>query len=132
MRLPHRLGRELDAWHRDGLISGDQRRAILARYEPAASASSQASNTLIALAVLAAGTGVVSLLAWNWNTISPLVKTGGAIAGVAASYAASVIKSRAGKTRHAEWLAFFGALLSGGALFVGAELVHADPEHTNP
>lgn len=131
MRLPHRLGRELDAWHRDGLISGDQRHAILARYEPAATASAQVSNILITLAVLAAGTGVVSLLAWNWNAIPPLVKTGGAIAVVAASYAAAAMKARAGNSTHAEWLAFFGALLSGGALFVGAEMVHADPEHTS-
>jgi uncharacterized membrane protein len=130
MRLPHRLGRELDAWHRDGLISDDQRHAILARYESDASASSQVSSTLITLAILAAGAGVVSLLAWNWNAIPPLVKTGGAIALVAASYAAAAVKARAGKDQHAEWLAFFGALLSGGALFVGAEMVHADPERT--
>jgi uncharacterized membrane protein len=131
MRLPHRLGRELDAWHGDGLITDDQRRAILARYEPATSASSLVSNTFIALAILAAGAGVVSLLAWNWNAIPPLVKTGGAVAGVAASYAAAAMKARAGKGLHAEWLAFFGALLSGGALFVGAEMVHVDPERTN-
>ena len=85
MRLPFRRGRELDAWHRDGLISDDQRRAILARYEPAAPASAQVSNTLIALAVLAAGAGVVSLLVWNWRAIPLPVKTGGAIALVAVS-----------------------------------------------
>lgn len=130
MRLPHRLGRELDAWHRDGLISDDQHRAILARYEPAASASQQVSTILITLAILAAGTGVVVFLSWNWNAIPPLLKTGGAIAGVAACYAAAAIKARAGQYVHAERLAFFGALLSGGALFVGAEVVRADPERT--
>jgi uncharacterized membrane protein len=130
MRLPHRLGRELDAWQRDGLISDDQRRAILSRYEPAASASQQASTILVTLAILAAGTGVVVFLAWNWNAIPPLVKLGNAILAVAASYAASAVKARAGKHVHAERLAFFGALLSGGALFVGAEMVHADPERT--
>ena len=131
MRLPHKLGRELDAWHRDGLISDDQHRAILARYEPAASASSQVSNALIALAILAAGAGIVSLLVWNWNAIPLLVKTSGAIALVGASYAAAAMKARAGKDQHAEWLALFGALLSGGALFVGAEMVHVDPERTD-
>jgi len=131
MRLPHRLGRELDAWQRDGLISDDQRRAILARYDPVASASSQVSTTLIALAILAAGAGFLSLLAWNWNAIPPLVKIGGAIAGVTGSYAAAAMKARAGKVQHAEWLAFFGALLSGGALLVGAEMVHVDPERTD-
>jgi hypothetical protein len=130
MRRPPWLGRELDGWHRDGLIDDGQRRAILGRYEPAASASEQISNTLTTLAVLAGGSGAAVLLAWNWIAIPPLVKIGGAMAGVAACYAAAVAKARAGMDTHAERLAFVAALLSGGALFVGADVVHADPAPT--
>ena len=126
MRLPHRLGRELDAWQRDGLIGDDQRRAILARYEPAIAASDLVCYTLITLAILAAGTGVVVFLSWNWSAIPPLVKTSGAFMIVGACYAAAAMKARAGNTAHAERLAFFGALLSGGALFVGAEVVRSE------
>ena len=97
MRLPHRLGRELDAWQREGLIGDDQRRVILARYEPAIAASALVSNTLIALAVLAAGTGIVVFLSWNWSAIPPLVKTSGAFIAVGACYAAAAMKARAGK-----------------------------------
>ena len=130
MRLPHRLGRELDAWHSDGLISEDQRRAILARYQPATDAE-QVSHTLISLAILAAAAGVVVFLARNWAGIPPPVKTSGAIGSVIACYLAAAAAARAGKDAYAEWFAFLGALLSGGALYVGANVVHVDPERTN-
>jgi uncharacterized membrane protein len=130
MRLPARIGRELDAWHHDGLISDDQRRAILSRYEPAVSAAQLGSNILITLAVLAAGAGVAVLLIWNWTAIPPPAKIVGAIAVVITCYAAAAVMARAGKHTHAERLAFFGALLSGGALFVAADVLHADPRRT--
>lgn len=66
MRLPHGLPAELDAWQRDGLITVEQRRAILARYDPAGNEAQQASTVLTWLALVVAGIGAVVLVAWNW------------------------------------------------------------------
>ena len=74
MRLPTWLVTESEAWQRDGLITDEQRRAILARYEPSATAAEQASSALTWLAVLAAGIGAIVLVAWNWTSIPDLVK----------------------------------------------------------
>jgi hypothetical protein len=46
MRLPEGLLPELDAWVQDGVISGEQRRPILARYDTPETAAQQASAVL--------------------------------------------------------------------------------------
>ncbi len=131
MRLPDWLPTESDAWERDGLITADQRRAILARYAAPASAADQASSALTWLAVLAAGIGAIVLVAWNWTSIPDIVKillSAGPMLGL---YAASAMAARAGRDVRAERFALLAALFAGGVLFVTEDLVHIDPQRTN-
>jgi uncharacterized membrane protein len=131
MRPPPWLGTETDAWQRDGLITDEQRRAILARYEPEAGESQRAATMLVWLALLMGGVGVTVLLAWNWTAIPQLAKILLTFGSVAASYGAAAIAARGGHQLRAERLAFFGALISGAALFVSTEIVHMDADHTS-
>lgn len=131
MRLPPWLGRELDAWQRDGLITGDQRRAILARYAPSPASSELVSRVLVWLAVVAAGVGVVVLLVWNWAEIPAAAKVAVSILGVAAAYWAAFAFSRRGRAVEAERAALVGALLAGAALYIGLETARVDPDTTD-
>lgn len=131
MRLPPGLLTELQAWQRDGLITDDQRRAILARYEPEQSASQQTSLMLTWLAVIVAGAGASVLVAWNWTAIPSAVKIVVSAGSMLGSFAAAAIGARAGRHLRAERLALLGALLAGGVLFVTTDLLHVDPQGTS-
>ncbi len=131
MRLPQGLRAESEAWQRDGLITAEQRRAILARYEPAASPAQQASATLTWLAVLAAGIGASVLVAFNWTAIPPSVKVLMTAGPMLALYVAAAMAARAGRHVLAERLALLAALFAGAVLFVTEDLFHVDPQRTN-
>jgi len=126
MRAPRGLVVESEAWQRDGLISVEQRRAILARYESPATAALQASRTLTWLAVIVAGVGAIVLVAWNWTAIPDAVKVlaaGGPMLGL---YAASAMAARARHDIRAERFALVAALFAGGVIFVTDDLFHVD------
>lgn len=131
MRLPPWLGRELASWQRDGLITEDQRRAILSRYPSPLTAAQLASRTFVWLAILSAGVGVVVLLARNWAAIPSVVKVATATAITVAAYAAAAILGRRGKVAESEYAALLAALLAGGALYAGVEATGADPIKTH-
>lgn len=131
MRLPQWLLAESEAWQRDGLITDEQRRAILGRYEPAHTAAQQASSTLTWLAVLLAGIGAIVLVAWNWTAIPAPVKvlvTAGPMLGL---YATSAMAARARRHVRAERLALLAALFAGAVLFVTEDLLHVDVQRTD-
>jgi uncharacterized membrane protein len=130
MRLPQGLITESEAWQRDGLITGEQRRAILARYDTAAAGADQASAVLTWLAVIVAGIGAVILVAWNWTDIPASVKVLVSAGAMLGFYAWSALAARARRDVLAERLALVGALLAGGVLFVTADVLHADPQRT--
>jgi len=127
MRLPPWLGRESAAWERDGLISENQRRAILSRYRSPLTASQLVSRTLVWLAVLSGGVGVALLLAWNWRAIPSVVKVATATALTAGAYGAAAFFGRRGKAAECEYAALLAGFLAGGALVVGVEAAGADP-----
>lgn len=127
MRVPLWLGRESASWERDGLISEDQRRAILARYRSTFSTPQLVSRTLIWLAVVSGGVGIALLLAWNWRVIPSVVKVSTATAMTLATYGAAAFLSRRGKTAECEYAALLAALLAGGALVVWVEAAGANP-----
>lgn len=97
------LEHESANWQADGLISPETRQAILARYpvQPA-----DPSRTLIPLAVLTAGVGLVLLAAWNWARLSDAVKVGFTATLTMGLYAAAWRAARrASAWREAWWLA---------------------------
>lgn len=131
MRTPPGLVSESEAWQRDGLITAEQRRAILARYEPAESAAQQASAILTWLAVIVAGIGGVVLIAWNWTAIPPVMKIVVSAGPMAGFYAAAALAAHRGRHVTAGRLALLAALAAGAALFVASDLFHVAPERTN-
>ncbi len=131
MRLPEWLPTESEAWQRDGLITPDQRRAILARYTPSATAAEQASSALTWLAVLAAGIGAIVLIAWNWTSIPDVVKILFSTGPMLGLYVAAALAARAGRDVRAERLVLLAALFAGAVLFVTEDLVHIDPQRTH-
>ncbi|MEI6150604.1 MAG: DUF2157 domain-containing protein [bacterium] len=62
---------EVPSWERDGLISGEQSQAILARY-PAPPAGGLPWGMIIfsCLGAVIVGLGLILLLAYNWDAIS--------------------------------------------------------------
>jgi uncharacterized membrane protein len=131
MRRPDWLQSESEAWQRDGLITPDQRRAILGRYPATTGAAEQASSALTWLAVLAAGIGAIVLIAWNWTSIPDAVKVLLSAGPMVGLYIAAALAARAGRDVRAERLALLAALFAGGVLFVTEDLVHIDPGRTN-
>jgi uncharacterized membrane protein len=130
MRPPEGLVAESESWCRDGLISEEQRRAILARYDVDTGAA-QASRILRWLALIVAGIGVVVLVAWNWTAIPPAVKIVGTVGPMIGLYAAAAAAARSGRRARTEGLAVAAALFTGAVLFVTDDLLHVDPARTS-
>lgn len=124
------LVNESQAWLREGLISEDQRRAILSRYEASSADGGQAASVLTWMAVLAAGIGGLVLVAWNWVSMaaaSKILLSTGPMLGL---YTASALAVRAGRDVRAARLALLAALFAGAVLLVTEDLAHIDPERT--
>lgn len=112
------LTRESERWAADGVITPEQRAAILARYPGDASSTLFGSATLSWLAWLVGACGVILLVAWNWEGLSHGVKVGGTLIVTLAAYTVAAWSWQRGATARAELLAFAGALLAGA--FVAA------------
>jgi uncharacterized membrane protein len=130
MRMPDGLATELDAWERDALITADQRRAILARYDHTTDAQ-QAEAMLTWLSLVVAGIGAVVLVAWNWNAIGATWKIVLTAGPTIALYGAAAIAGGRGRRTLAEYCGLLAALFAGGVIYVVADLRHVDPRHTN-
>lgn len=129
MRMPNGLGTESEAWERDGLITADQRRAILARYDHRTDVQ-EAEAMLRWLALIVAGVGAVVLVGWNWNAIPGVLKIVLTAGPTVALYAGAAILAARGRGDVSEYLALLAALFAGGVIYVIADLRHLDPQHT--
>ena len=130
MRAPPGLVAESQSWCREGLISEEQRRAILARYDVETDAT-EASRILTWLALIVAGIGVVVLIAWNWTAIPTVVKIVFTTGPMIGFYAAAAAAARSDRRARAEGLAVAAALFAGAVLLVTDDLLHVDPARTS-
>ena len=96
----------------DGSITPAQPQTIL-ESSPAEHDQQFTSRTLVWLAWLVAGFGLILLVAWNWTMISGRFRIGGAAVVALTSYGTAWLASRRGADRLAELLAFAGALAVG-------------------
>jgi uncharacterized membrane protein len=125
MRLPAWLERESESWQRDGLISADQRRAILARYA-ATAAPERAAEILVSLAVLVGGVGLILLVGFNWDRIPPAVRIAGSVALTTLLYAVSAVLAGRGRARAAEIWTFAAVMGAGAMVFAIGDVYYAD------
>jgi hypothetical protein len=133
MRRPEWLTRESEQWETDGLITPEQRRSILDRYPDTPEKDDQlTARTLVWLAWLVAGFGLILLVTWNWADIPVGLKVAGTSLVALALYGAAWRASRRGARGQAEWLAFGGALAAGAVTVAITELMHVSPANTLP
>jgi uncharacterized membrane protein len=133
LRIPAWLERESEAWQRDGLISADQRRSILARYT-ATTDPQRAATVLVWLALLVAGFGVILLVGWNWDLIPDAVKIGATIGLTVILYAFAAGFAGRGPShlRRAEGCAFAGALAAGASILAISDVYRVGMDDTSP
>jgi hypothetical protein len=125
MRRPAWLDRESEAWLRDGLITADQRAAILGRYS--ALHERGAAAVLTWLAVLTGGVGLVLLAGWNWDLIPPATKLGAVFGVPTLAFAGAVLAGRGGRDLWARRLVFLGAVAAGG-IFLAVPDIYQSPD----
>jgi hypothetical protein len=125
MRRPAWLDRESEAWLRDGLITADQRAAILNRYFALHERS--AAAVLTWLAVLTGGVGLVLLAGWNWDLIPPVTKLSAAFGVPTLAFMGALVAGRGGRDLWARRLVFLGAVAAGG-IFLAVTDIYQSPE----
>jgi hypothetical protein len=121
------LRRELPRWREEGLVSPDAAAALHARYRLGERESG--GPTLLPVYVLGAllvGAGVVSLVAWNWDAMSPAVKLAVIGAAMASCHVAGWVlwkgTGRAPRLGHA--IALVGTLVFGANVGLVAQIFH--------
>ncbi len=118
-----RLGRELETWVADGLVSTEQAGAIRGRYagdEP----RGRATQALAVIGAVAVGLGVIGFLAANWDGMSHAVRLLLLTLAVAGTYGAAYhLRERTGRfPRFGEALYLLGVLLFGASLFLVGQM----------
>jgi uncharacterized membrane protein len=124
-----RLAVEVEAWQRDGLITPEQARSILARYELRGAAArafrlGPVATFISVVGAIVLGTGVVYFFAANWEVLPAWFKVLLVYAGTGASYAAGYwvqFRSRV-LPRVGAGLILLGAILFQAGIFLLAQI----------
>jgi uncharacterized membrane protein len=125
-----RLQTESERWVRQGLISAQQRGAILARY-PADGVGSRDRTVMIfsILGSLLVGAGVILYVAANWPRIPSVLKVLAIVAATLGSYGAGFyFQVRGNSPRLGQGLIFLGSLLYGAGIWLIAQIFHFDTD----
>jgi uncharacterized membrane protein len=124
-----RLAHDVAVWKRDGLISDEQERAILARIgagEPRLVGALRMGWLITAVSIIGAiilGAGVVLLFAANWREMPDWFRTVVIFAGMAIAYGGGYLLTyRYGMDRIGGSLLLLGVLLYHAALFLFADI----------
>lgn len=121
------LRAELPRWREDGLVSPDAAAALHARYDlDQAEPGLPSLLVLYALAALLVGAGVVTLVAWHWESMAALTKLvllGSAlVAAHATGFTLWKVTGRAPRLGHA--LTLLGTLVFGASVGLVAQIFH--------
>ena len=137
-RFASHLRVEVEEWQRDGTISAEQGRAILARYpdeSPDYEEARKRQALVVGLSILGAvlvGLGVITFFAANWDDISRSVKLGALIVGVLLSYGAGfLLWQRLGYTAVGIALILLGCIIYGAGLHLIGQIYHIPVDHPN-
>ena len=137
-KFTSQLQQEVAAWQRDGTISAEQGRAILARYPEAPTgyeAARRRHGLVVGLSILGAvllGLGIITFFAANWNEIPRGVKLGALIAAVVLSYGAGYfLWQRLGYTALGIALVLLGCIIYGAGVHLIGQIYHVPVDHPN-
>ena len=137
-RFASHLRVEVEEWQRDGTISAEQGRAILARYaeeSPDYEEARKRHALVVGLSILGAvlvGLGVITFFAANWDDIPRGVKLGALIVGVLLSYGAGfLLWQRLGYTAVGIALILLGCIIYGAGLHLIGQIYHIPVDHPN-
>jgi uncharacterized membrane protein len=117
------LDRESESWQREGIITADQRAAILDRY--GAPSERNAASILTWLAVLTGGAGLVLLAGWNWDRIPRQGQLGLVFGVPALAFAGALVANGGGRDLWARRLVFLGAVAAGGIFVAVGDMYHS-------
>ena len=126
------LTRESSRWVDDGVITPDQRDTILQRYPGDIRDPLFSGSLLTWLAWLVAGSGIILLVAWNWESLSHAARVGGTCALTLVAYLAAVREWRGGRVARAGMVAFVGSLLAGASVAAMTDMWQVDAGQTWP
>ncbi|MFZ5815188.1 MAG: DUF2157 domain-containing protein [Bacillota bacterium] len=128
---PDKLRAESERWVRQGLISEQQRGAILRLYPADAGAGRDRTVMIFSiLGSLLVGAGVILYFAANWPLIPAGVKVAAILAATLGSYAAGFYFQyrRGDSPRLGQGLIFLGSLLYGAGIWLIAQIFHLDTD----
>ena len=132
------LREEVEAWQRDGAITAEQARAILARYPdypPGNEASRRRQGLVTGLSILGGvliGLGVVTFFAANWDEISHGIKLASLIAAMLLSYGVGyALWQRSGPTAYAVAFVLLGCIIYGVGVHLIGQIYHVAVNHPN-
>lgn len=121
------LQQESARWVEAGLLTDDQRSAILALYpEPATGSRDRLILIFTILGSLLVGAGVILFFASNWQALPAWLKVGAILAAVVGAYAAGyhLAYTRGDYPRLGHSLFFLGSLLYGAGIWLVAQIFH--------
>jgi uncharacterized membrane protein len=121
------LTAELDAWRAQGVVSDDQVKTVLGLYASPGEVSdlrrSKALVTLVALAALMVGAGVLLLIGYNWQAMPSAAKLVVIFGAVVAAHSAGLwLRYRAGLREVSEAAFLLGSLLFGAGIWLIAQI----------
>jgi hypothetical protein len=117
------LEAESSRWVTEGLVDEAARIRILATYD-AGTAPHRGMMALVLMAVLMCGLGVLLVIGYNWQRISPAVKIAMVLASVAMAFGGSAMAYARRHHTLGEVLAFAGTLLFGNGIWLIAQVLH--------
>ena len=128
------LTEEAGRWVRQGLISEEQRSAILGLYpQPEAGNRDRTILIFTILGSLLVGAGVILFFAANWPALPAALKVGAIMAAVVGAYGAGyhLQYQRGDYPRLGHSLIFMGALFYGAAIWLIAQIFHLESHYPN-
>jgi uncharacterized membrane protein len=118
------LRAESERWSAAGVITPEQARGILDRYEPGSFGRHAAPFAIWALAILMAAVGLLLVIGYNWDQMPRIAKATLVFGAVAGAFAGSMFAYSRQHPRAGELLGFLGVLLYGNAIWLLAQVYH--------
>jgi uncharacterized membrane protein len=131
MKTPIRWVRgEIASWEKEGLVSADQSRVLLARY-PEPPPSNLGLIIFAGMGAVIVGFGVILLLAHNWQAIPRFIKLALILVSISLAHGSGIWLMRSGRTAVGEAITLLGTMLFGAGIWLIAQIYHIEEHYPN-